>query len=75
MGFLRVFVSSWWIGPGLYHEDESARQLMARIQAAVKEVDRAGPLHNPEFAGAVYERIVKLATDIGKPQMNTDEHR
>jgi len=44
---------------------ESARQLMARMQAALEEVDRAGPLHNPEFAGAVYERIVKLTTGIG----------
>ena len=38
---------------------------MARMQAALEEVDRAGPLHNPEFAGAVYERIVKLTTGIG----------
>jgi len=47
--------------------DESARQLMARMQAALEEVDRAGALHNPEFAGAVYQHITKLATQNQTP--------
>jgi len=35
--------------------------LVAELRGALGEVDRAGAVHNPEFAGAIYKRITALA--------------
>ena len=34
---LRVFVSSWWIGPGLYHEDAKTQRIAKFLVAAATD--------------------------------------
>jgi hypothetical protein len=41
---------------------DPAAQLAARLEAAVSGVDRAGAHHNTDFAEAVYQQVVKLAS-------------
>jgi hypothetical protein len=43
------------------------RALVDRLDAALAAVDRAGPLHNPELADAVYARIVRMASEARQP--------
>lgn len=40
---------------------QSLQALLRELQGAFDVVEKAGALHNPEFAGAVYDRIVKAA--------------
>ncbi|PYV10734.1 MAG: hypothetical protein DMG07_20605 [Acidobacteria bacterium] len=42
-------------------------RLLTQAQAALDEVDRAGALHNPPLADAVYEAVVKLAQTAPAP--------
>ena len=39
----------------------SGRELVGQLQTALDRVERAGAQHNPEYAEAVYQRIVELA--------------
>jgi hypothetical protein len=41
---------------------ESARLILERAQGALDRVDKAGPQHNTEFAGAVYQQIVAMVS-------------
>jgi hypothetical protein len=45
------------------NREPQLRDLLGQMQAAFEDVDKAGALHNPELAGAVYERIAKLASE------------
>ncbi len=42
---------------------ETLKQLIDQMQAALDQVDKAGAQHNTDFADAVYQQIVKLAGD------------
>lgn len=40
------------------------KTLLHQLHGALEEIDRAGAIHNPGFADAVYSQIVKLAAEI-----------
>ena len=40
---------------------EADRVVFQKLQAALEQVERAGPQHNAEFATAIYDRIIELA--------------
>ncbi|MDP2991256.1 MAG: cytochrome c3 family protein, partial [Kiritimatiellota bacterium] len=42
---------------------QSLQALLREMQGAFDVVEKAGAMHNPEFASAVYDRIVKAAAD------------
>jgi len=54
---LHVFVSSWWIGPGLYHED-------AKTQRIAKFLVAAGPLCVHQCSSVVSARACLLASEF-----------
>jgi hypothetical protein len=47
-------------------QEQSLQQLVSQLQGALEQVDRAGPQHNTELADAVYQQIIKLATESKK---------
>ncbi len=44
-------------------ESSRLQTLLDQLEAALEQVDRAGPLHNPEYATAIYQRIAKVASE------------
>ncbi len=44
-------------------QEERVRQLVAQMQAALEAVDAAGVQHNTDLADAVYQQIIKLASE------------
>jgi hypothetical protein len=46
---------------------QGLRQLVGQLQGALDQVDKAGAQHNTELADAVYQQIIKLASE-GKKQ-------
>jgi hypothetical protein len=48
-------------------ETSRLRALQTQMDAALRDVDRAGPLHNPEFATAIYQHVVKATTATPAP--------
>jgi hypothetical protein len=42
---------------------QANRELAAQLQGALDQVDKARAVHNTDFADAVYQQIVKLATE------------
>ncbi len=43
---------------------QSLQALLREMQGAYDVVEQAGAMHNPEFAGTVYDRIIKAAADF-----------
>jgi len=47
--------------------EESLHQLLGQMQAALSQVDKAGPQHNTDLAEAVYQQIIKLSSEGQNP--------
>jgi len=51
-------------------DQEPVRAQLTRLRAAMETIDRAGPVHNPELAAAIYQRIIKMAAESRNPPSN-----
>jgi nitrate/TMAO reductase-like tetraheme cytochrome c subunit len=48
------------------HERAALSQLLNQLQQAINQTDRAGVHHNTDFADAIYQRIIALASEAAK---------